>query len=434
MLRSVSYRLSRQILCQKYFKFTVERSSYAHFFHTSSVQLGRNTGSSALDAVPRPFSKKQKRRKRLEAEAKELVRDPRKEKLKEKLFEKQAESKYVEKYFNETEESISGALKEMMLPDSISSLDNSLNERENKGKSLHPNIIIKLLGEQVSNINNNTNTNTTDQNIQEVTVTFEMAQSALGALSKRGRILETQQLFQYMLKANFPLDVRSYTNVMAAAAKVHNHTKLEETFNQMIQAGIEPDEYAWSSLVHSKATSGDADGALKLIDQLKSTGVAIKESTIYTSVLNAFVNTKRYDDANNLWLRMHDEGVDLLRNSFHVMLKLCYRTSQPERAFFYMDEMKVCGVEPTSETFAALFRACAEAPQWVNGYQNIVFDAMDRMEGAELIPTTGVYNSIINAFSRSGDAIAAEFYFREMRRKKITQDIVTYNSLLNAYA
>ena len=53
----------------------------------------------------------------------------------------------------------------------------------------------------------------------------------------------------------------------------------------------------------------------------------------------------------------------------------------------------------------------------MDGYHDIIFDAMDRMEGAELRPTANIYNAIIYAFSRSGDAAAAEFYFWEMKRK-----------------
>ena len=63
-----------------------------------------------------------------------------------------------------------------------------------------------------------------------------------------------------------------------------------------------------------------------------------------------------------------------------------------------------------------------------------IFDAMSRMEGAEIYPNTEVYNSIIYAFSRSCDAVAAEFYFLEMKSKNLKTTKESYNSLLNAYA
>jgi len=56
------------------------------------------------------------------------------------------------------------------------------------------------------------------------------------------------------------------------------------------------------------------------------------------------------------------------------------------------------------------------------------------MEGDELYPTTDVYNSIIYAFSRACDSVAAEFYFLEMQKKGLRYTEQSYNSLLNAYA
>ena len=58
-----------------------------------------------------------------------------------------------------------------------------------------------------------------------------------------------------------------------------------------------------------------------------------------------------------------------------------------------------------------------KAPQWVDGYHDIIFDAMCKMEGAELRPNEKIYNCIIYAFARGGDAVAAEYYFWEMKRK-----------------
>ena len=101
---------------------------------------------------------------------------------------------------------------------------------------------------------------------------------------------------------------------------------------------------------------------------------------------------------------------------------------------FYMDEMRVLGVVPDVDIFVSLFRACAMAPHWVNGYDDFIFDAMCRMEGAEIYPTTEVYNSVIYAFSRACDSDAAEFYFLEMRAKGLRHNVTTYNSLFNAYA
>ena len=87
---------------------------------------------------------------------------------------------------------------------------------------------------------------------------------------------------------------------------------------------------------------------------------------------------------------MHEEDISLTKEAFTTMLKQCAKTGQVERAFFYMDEMRAYDAEPDIRTYVLLFRACAEAPHWVDGYHDIIFDAMAKMEGAELMPTAEV--------------------------------------------
>ena len=49
-----------------------------------------------------------------------------------------------------------------------------------------------------------------------------------------------------------------------------------------------------------------------------------------------------------------------------------------------MDELTSIGLEPDLYHFSALLQACAEAPHWVNGYHDIITDALARLEGMPL--------------------------------------------------
>ena len=95
--------------------------------------------------------------------------------------------------------------------------------------------------------------------------------------------------------------------------------------------------------------------------------------------------------------------------------------------------MKSLGVQPDETVFKELFFACSNAPHWVHGYQHIIFDAMSLMEGIEIPPTRKIYDMIIFAFGKAGDAVAAEYYYWEMVRKGFTPSCVTYTNLLEAY-
>jgi pentatricopeptide repeat protein len=147
------------------------------------------------------------------------------------------------------------------------------------------------------------------------------------------------------------------------------------------------------------------------------------------------LESRRFDDATALWDRMHCTP-DLVPNngSFEIVLNLCALTNQAERAFYVLDELRALGLSPDAKVFSALFRACAEAPHHVSGYEDTVEEAMCLMEGTEIYPTSEVYDSIIYAFSASGDYVSAEFYFWEMRRKGLPASTTTYANLLRAYS
>lgn len=301
-------------------------------------------------------------------------------------------------------------------------------------------------------------------------------ESALIKLAKQGRTPLVEDMKALMKSQHIAISVNAYTSLMAAATKKGDTTTAERYFQEMIRDGLTPDTFAWTALIHAKTktkvkstqdntgmnntvaallpsaaaattrslsklqggseksgspTASGAEAAIVVLDRLKSNGVPLV-APMYNCILLALLNEKKQERVTELWNRMHTDGIALDKESFTIMMKHCAATGRVERAFFYLDEMRARGIEPDSTLFLSLFRACAEAPHWVNGYHDILYDAMAAMEGAELIPSTEIYNCIIYAFGRAGDAKAAEFYFWEMRKKGIHQDLMTYNSLLGA--
>ncbi|CAE7474364.1 unnamed protein product, partial [Symbiodinium microadriaticum] len=174
---------------------------------------------------------------------------------------------------------------------------------------------------------------------------------------------------------------------------------------------------------------------METMERLKKAGVCPADA-MYEDVLQALVDAKRNDEAAQYWLEMKGEGVTKSVDGYNAMLQHSIQTFNPERAFWYIEEMKgsLRNLQPNLDSFVKLFRSCGEAPMWVNGFHDIIFDAMAIMEGAELVANTEVYDSIIYSFGKAGDAAAAEYYFWEMRQKGIGQTAATYNNLFYALA
>ena len=141
---------------------------------------------------------------------------------------------------------------------------------------------------------------------------------------------------------------------------------------------------------------------MEQVNILQRTGVT-PTIEMFTLILDMLITENRHKDSNDLWIRMHWEECQLNTDSFTTIMKLCSKTGSlryhflflfridwlvsplysdnfpldlshapflscstrthtgsPERAFFYLDEMRALHIKPDERTFAHVFRACAE--------------------------------------------------------------------------
>ena len=425
--------------------------------HSSSALWGRKSGAGAFDVSYRELSKKQKRRKVRATELLALSKDPKKAKLRAALLKKQFESPEMKVFIDQTTKVLSDGLKDLMLPDGYvpgpsKSVVNSLEKGTNK--CVNPTETLLQLQMWISGLEDCESAgprSLTSRKISSIIFADAVlpvkpyeANLSLALFIERHELNDAEEILRLMQRADIPVLPKVCAQSMSRLCRENQPDKAEKMFDGMVSLGIEPDSFSWTALVRAQAllsmtiTGANAqvqaiDKAMQTLNRMKHWGLAT--APMYTSVLHALVRTRSHDLAYDLWERMHAEpSLSLTLEAFTVMLKLCAQTREVERAFFYMDEMRTRGIQPDAVAFAALFRACAGVPHWVNGYQNMIFDAMALMEGYELNPTVEIYNAIIYSLGKAGDAAAAEFYFWEMQNKGLVPTLATYCSLLDAYA
>jgi len=264
-------------------------------------------------------------------------------------------------------------------------------------------------------------------------VNAEEANKALVMAADRGSRRYVEAVMPLVHAVGLQIEASTLTSMVTSFTNLGMYDAAEKVFERSIDCDADPTEDSWAALIEAKCRRGDIEDAQETMKRLRKLGVE-PTSRMYIAILRAMVSANQNDEAFEYWMTMKEYGVDLNVEAYNTMIQQCIQTYQTERAFLYVDEMRGPGREltPTAETFAKLFEACAYAPMWVNGYQDIVFEAMAKMEGTELVPTTEVYNSIIFAFGYAGDAQAAEYYFWEMRDKGIPQTLSTYNNMFQA--
>jgi len=323
-------------------------------------------------------------------------------------------------------------------------------EKEKKKKNIDPYALLAHLKDQHRLIAPPSSSSSSYKNsdIIELNQPFESSPSreissenlnaALEILSSSSSssLSDIKEMLSLMTSAKLAVSQETCTELMGLLVRKRKFVDAEEIFGRLLANGVVPNQQAWTYLVAAKANRGgkeNALAALKLIEQIKKAGI-LPTTDMFTNVMKTMIDARMTDEAEKLWVDMHSESITLDNRAFRCALEICTRTGKAERAFFYMDEMRALKIEPELKTFNAFFRAVAEAPHWISGYQDIIFDAMNYMEGAEMMQETSTYNAIIHAFSRAGDPIAAEFYYWEMKKKGLQPDLVTYNTLLNALA
>lgn len=268
-------------------------------------------------------------------------------------------------------------------------------------------------------------------------ITPEIGTEAIRQFLQHGKYEKVREMHALLLDRGVPLEQAATALVMQSETQTQRYEEANKLFDQVMNDGCVPLPVLWSAKVFNQTRCGELAAAKATLAQLAKFN--IKDTCMYNAVLRGLLDLANKDRTRlpvmqEYWVEMKMLNVKPDLESFVLIIKNAGFQGQAEKAFFYYDELKALGLYPTAELFEALFMACGGAPQWVKGYEDIAFEAMFAMEREEVLPTLGVYNAVLRAFSRVGDVVAAEYYFWELQRKGFQPDRQTYIYLLDAYS
>ena len=437
-----------------YFKKVLAQTQLAAGYHASAIfEKGRRGGATALEPKPRAPSKKQRKRiaEKRELKTRQQANSPEVKKV--ESVQKDKIKKYVRnpdtlRYLQQTEAEIDKIIGEVQLPESFDVKDFRISRqlppldhaqhlaylktlRLSSGlpqptveSSNTPGLLVREDGSLLSS-----------EELKEVEITSHRALKEL--LENNDRQIEKRLAIalginRQLARHGLPTASVYYAKLISTAAKINRLKDAHELFNRIVESGKDISDDIWAARIDILVAEENYEEASNLfyerLDKKPDT-----ECAVYVSQMNSLLKQKDYDGVKAVWLKLHDNGVKLTAEAFTAAINRCTRLGEAERAFFLFDEMKIQRVQPNESVFVALIDAAGTAPHWVNGYQDTISDALYLVEGSEFVPTVGVYNAVIRAFGKAGDAVAAEYYFWEMRRKGLLPINFTYDALLEAY-
>lgn len=440
-----------------YYKKLAQTTLSAGFHASVYFEKGRRGGASALEPKPRAPSKKQikRRKEKRELAAHQKAHSPaaqKVEKAQSNQMMKHIMSEEGRRVIKEAEANVDKIMGELLLPDSLS-VANYRASRQlpplDHQKHLNYLKTLKLTGDvpppppvtlNVSNIPGlvlrEDGGMLSKDELREVEITSNRAMKELLENNDRQihkRFAIAKGISEELSRNGLSTATILYAKLIAVAAQTNRLKDADDLFQKVLASEKQLSDDIWAARIDTLVAQNDYEEATKLFNE-RLVKKPDTECAVYVSQMKNLLKQKDYDGTKAVWMQLHDNGVKLTADAFAVAMDRCTRLSEVERAFFLYDELQVQGIEPNEAVFISLINASGTAPHWVNGYQDTISDALYKLEGSEFVPTEAVYSAVIRAFGKAGDAVAAEYYFWEMRRKGILPVSYTYDALFEAYA
>ncbi|KAK7280885.1 hypothetical protein RIF29_08438 [Crotalaria pallida] len=209
----------------------------------------------------------------------------------------------------------------------------------------------------------------------------------LAAYAELGLIGETLKLFYQMQLEGIPPNVFSWNSVILSFFRNGQVIEAQNMFSEMHSSGVKPNLITWTTVISGLAQSGLGYEAILVFRQMQEAGIRPNSLSI-TSALSACTNMAllKYGRAIHGYVMRH------------VMSRSLYITTS------IMDMYAKCGALNDAKC---------------------VFNMCSRKE----MP---VYNAMITAYARHGQAIEALALFKQLEKEGIVPDHITLTCVLSA--
>lgn len=201
-------------------------------------------------------------------------------------------------------------------------------------------------------------------------------------------------------------DVRHWTSLMKACVGLKDPDHALELLNLMLAANIKPTAWTIDVILEACVAAGQLDRAYELYDLLK-TNELVPDVGIFTTLIKGCLDIdKDYKRAWDTWYHMRTYHCEPDVVLFTLMIHICAKQGEVERALSLFDEMKTLGIRPTDLTFNGLIYACSRRLD----YYDETFRVLEQMKADGFTPGIVTLVNVLNACAKSGDVPTASLF------------------------
>jgi len=276
---------------------------------------------------------------------------------------------------------------------------------------------------------------------------------------------EVARIFREMRGRDLAPNVVTYNSLVRDAIARQDTARAWSLVGTMEQAGVMPDAFTCSILMKSVKHSPCPDDVDRIIDLIQRTKV-IPDEVLVNCLLDACVRLRDTQRLTKVLQQFRARGVVPSPHAYATLIRAYGHARRVDRAWELWHELT--GGEGSAggseEAFAAMVEACLAGGD-LQGAVGIFREAGERLQSFARAPSVFSaivkacllskqqqlaielysetkdlfvcgrvsFNTMIDAFVRSGDTAKATELFRDMALKNVTPDLITYSTLIKGH-
>eukprot|EP01018_Ginkgo_biloba_P012913 Gb_21937 [translate_table: standard] len=238
----------------------------------------------------------------------------------------------------------------------------------------------------------------------------------IASYSSHGYAEEALTLFNQMQQAGIQPNQFTFTSVLPACAKLAALGKGMELHEEIIRSGFHSHVFVANALIDMYAKCGRIRSSRNLFDKMHQ-----RDVVSWNAMMAGYLHNRDVDEALKVFQEMPERNVV----SWTAMIAGYVQHGQDVEALQLFRQMQEAGVRPKPNTFVSLLPACAKLVNLENG-----------MELHEEIIRSGfqshvsVANALIDMYAKCGGIDNARKLFDKMQQR----DVVSWTVMIAGYA
>ncbi|KAI5063356.1 hypothetical protein GOP47_0021903, partial [Adiantum capillus-veneris] len=267
--------------------------------------------------------------------------------------------------------------------------------------------------------------------------------------SSCGKVDEAYKLFKMILYPN----ERTFHAIILACARAGDSKKLFELFDRMLEVGVKPDKFVFSSMLNFCENLGGIEKGKLIHDQIIRCGLQ-SHLILGNTLIDMYFKCRYLDEACRVFDRMPMKDVV----SWGSLIGGLAEHGNFTLVFATYEKMQTEGVNPSNVTFLCIIKQCGcrsaiREGRWVHFEIVKTGNEQDVRIGSALVgmyskcrqldearhvfeslanPDVVAWGAIITGYSQHGSAASALDMFDSLKEKKVKPDVTSFSSTLNA--